>query len=80
MCLEGKVVYPPLPAPPLPRRLPMKKNLKDLNMKSEANRRKTYETWQVPFMDINRLAAVGFYFTNCCDVVCFAFCGVEVVC
>jgi hypothetical protein len=33
-------------------------------MKSEANRRKRYESWAVPFMDINRLAAAGFYFKN----------------
>jgi E3 ubiquitin-protein ligase XIAP len=49
-------------------------------MKSEANRLKTYDTWAVPFMDVNRLAAAGFYFTNWCDVVCCAFCGVEVGC
>ena len=48
-----------------------------LNMKSEADRRKTYKDWHVSFMDKNYLAAAGFYFTNCGDVVRCAFCGVE---
>jgi hypothetical protein len=46
-------------------------------MKSGADRRKIYEGWPVPFMDIN-LAAAGFYFTNWGDVFRCAFCGVEV--
>jgi len=49
-----------------------------LNMKSEADRRRTYEKWQVSFMDKNHLSAAGFYFTNRNDVVRCAFCGVEV--
>lgn len=48
------------------------------NMKSEADRRKTYERWPVSFMDINNLSAAGFYFTHKGDVVRCAFCGVEV--
>jgi hypothetical protein len=47
-------------------------------MKSQADRRKTYEEWHVPFMDKNHLAAAGFYFTNWGDVVRCAFCGVDV--
>jgi len=54
-------------------------NLQHLNFKTETNRRKTYETWRIPFMDGNQLAAAGFYFTNQSDVVRCAFCGVEVV-
>jgi hypothetical protein len=53
-------------------------NLQHLNFKTETNRRKTYETWRIPFMDGNQLAAAGFYFTNQSDVVRCAFCGVEV--
>jgi hypothetical protein len=33
-----------------------------------------------PFMDKNRLAAVGFYYTSRGDIVRCAFCGVEVAC
>jgi len=29
-------------------------------------------------MEANKLAAAGFYFTNQCDVVRCAFCGIEV--
>ena len=53
-------------------------NRKHLKLKSEADRRKTYETWSVPFMDANQLAAAGFYFTNLSDVVRCVFCGVRV--
>jgi hypothetical protein len=49
-----------------------------LNMKSEADRRRTYERWPVSFMDKDHMSAAGFYFTNRGDVVCCAFCGVEV--
>jgi len=52
--------------------------MQKLNMKSEADRRRTYERWPVPFMDKDRLSAAGFYFTNRGDVVRCAFCGVEV--
>jgi len=54
MCVKGNssgnFVYVPLP-PGI--------NLKHLNSKSEADRRKTYETSRVPFMDANQLAAAG---------------------
>jgi E3 ubiquitin-protein ligase XIAP len=49
-----------------------------LNLKCEANRRKTYERWPVPFMDPHRMAAAGFYYINQADVVRCAFCSVEV--
>jgi len=49
-----------------------------LNMKIEADSRKTYDEWPVPFMDKNQLAAAGFYLTNWGDVVRCAFCGVVV--
>ena len=42
---------------------------------SVSDRRKT---WCVPFMDVNQLAAAGFYFTDWSDVVRCAFCGVDV--
>jgi len=58
--------------------LPPGINLKHLNFKSEADRRKTYETRRVPFMDANQLAAAGFYFTNQSDIVHCVFCGVEI--
>jgi hypothetical protein len=47
-------------------------------LKSEVDRRKTFKYWRVPFMDVNQLAAAGFFFTNRGDVVRCAFCGVEV--
>ena len=47
-------------------------------MKREVDRRKTYETWRVPLMDANQLAAVEFYFTNESDIVRCVFCGVEI--
>ena len=65
----------PLPSPPLQ---PGNRNMQKLNMKSEADRRKTYEKWPVPFMDKDHLSAAGFFFTNRGDVVRCAFCGVEV--
>ena len=53
-------------------------NLKHLNLKSEVDRRKKYETWRVPFMDANQLAAAGFHFTDQNDIVRCVFCGVEI--
>jgi len=61
---------PPLPSPP--------PNLQNLNLKSEDDRRKIFKYWRVPFMDINQLAAAGFFFTHWGDVVRCAFCGMEV--
>ena len=49
-------------------------NLKHLNLKTEADRRKRYETWRITFMDANQLAAAGFYFTNQSDIVRCVFC------
>jgi len=67
----GQVVYVPRrPSPP--------PNLQNLNLKSEVDRRKTFKYWHVPFMNVNQLAAAGFFFTNKGDVVCCAFCEVEV--
>jgi len=63
MCVEyntvGGFVYLSPPLPP-----PSSINLHHLNLKREANRRKTHEKWLVTFMEANQLAAVGFYFTN----------------
>jgi hypothetical protein len=47
-------------------------------MKKEADRRETFKTWSVVYIDSNHLAAIGFYFTKCRDVVRCAFCSVEV--
>jgi len=74
MCVEcnssDDFVYVPLP-PSI--------NLKYLNLKSEVDRRKIFETWRVPFIDANQMAAAGFYFTNESDVVRWVFfCGVEI--
>jgi len=45
-------------------------------LESEVDRRKTCETWRVPFMDANQLAAAGFYFTNQSYIVrCFLWSG-----
>ena len=67
----GQVVYVPRQPSPPP-------NLQNLNLKSEVDRRKTFKYWRVPFMDVNQLAAAGFFFTNRGDVVRCAFCEVEV--
>jgi len=67
-------VGPSPSSPPQPGNI----NTQKLNLKSEADRRRTYEKWPVPFMNPNHLSAAGFYFTNRSDVVCCAFCGVEV--
>jgi len=71
-------VSAPCDGPPPPPQQPGNRNMQKLNMKSEADRRKTYEGWPVSFMDKNQLSAAGFYFTNRGDVVRCAFCGVEV--
>ena len=80
MCVEinSNSGVPPLPLPPPPPQQSSNRNMQTLNMKSEADHRKTFEKWHVPFMDKTHLAAAGFYFTNWGDVVCCAFCGVEV--
>jgi len=55
----SKLVYKPPPPPP-----PSSINPQPLNFKSEVNRRKTLKYWRVPFMDVNQLAAAGFFFTS----------------
>jgi len=45
--------------------LPCSKNIKYFILKSDANRRKTYEARCVPFMGANQLAAAGFYLKTC---------------
>ena len=61
MCVEVKesseLVY--LPRPPLP---PSSVNLRELNLKSEADGRKSFKTWCVPFIHATELRAAGFYF------------------
>ena len=77
MCVGFKeasdLIY--LPPPPLP---PSSMNLRELNLKSEGDRRKTFKTWCVPFTDATQLVAAGFYLHNWSDVVCCAFCEVQV--
>ena len=47
-------------------------------MKSEADRRKTFSKWPVTVRDKNHLASARFYSTKLSDIVCCAFCGVQV--
>jgi hypothetical protein len=79
MCLEficvGELIY--LPPPPLPEAHTYA-HIHNLNIRSEADRRKTFAKWSVSFMDPNQMAAAGFYFTNRRDIVCCAFCAVEI--
>lgn len=53
-----------------------KQNSLDLNI--EANRLKTFENWDVSFMDKHKLALVGFYYYGPSDLVKCYFCGVEI--
>ena len=53
-------------------------NSEDSSYKSEAVRRQTFHNWPVDLLDKNYLAAAGFYYTNFKDVVCCAFCKVEI--
>jgi hypothetical protein len=77
MCLDvncvSELVY--LPPPPLPHTYA---HIHHLNISTEADRRKTFEHWSVQFMDPNEKAAGGFYFRNRGDVVCCAFCEMEI--
>jgi E3 ubiquitin-protein ligase XIAP len=47
-------------------------------MNRKVNRRKTFKNWRVPYMDVNKLAGAGFFFTTMGDMVRCAFCRVEV--
>ena len=47
------------------------------SVKSEEIRRQTFHNRPVEFLDKNHLAAEEFYCTNYIDVVCCAFCKVE---
>ena len=67
----GQVVYVPRQPSPPP-------NLQNFNLKGEVFRGKKFKYWRVPFMDVNQLAAAGFFFTNRGNVVRRAFCEVEV--
>jgi len=69
-----RLVYQPPPLKPLPQQY-LSKDMKNLNMKSEAYRRLTFEKWPVAFIDKNNLAEAGFYYTDHSDVVCCEFCG-----
>ena len=77
MCVEIESMIEPPRQRPSHRQQPNCKSMPTLNMKSEADRRKTYKDWHVLFMDKNYLAAAGFYFTKCGDVVRCVFCGVD---
>jgi len=77
MFVEFNSVNELVQVPPLPH-LPNSINLHPLYLKSEVDRRKTFEPWRGLFMDVNQLADAGFFFTNWGDVVRCAFCGVEV--
>ena len=68
-----RLVYQPPPPSPRPQQYISKDKL-HINMKSEADRRLTFEKWRVAFFDKNNLAEAGFYHTDHSDVVCCAFC------
>jgi hypothetical protein len=53
----GDLVY----IPPQPQS-PGSMNRHPLNLKSEVDRRKTFKYWRVPYMDVKKLAAAGFFF------------------
>ena len=74
MCVECYEVSNHVNVPPSPSSI----NLQPLYLKNEVHRRKSYETWRKLFMDVNQMAAAGFYFTNKSDIVRCAFCGVVV--
>jgi len=74
MCSARFVFIPPPPPPP---RIAGDVLVTVINMKREAIRRKTFEKWPVTFINKNYLQAAGFYFTKLSDVVCCAFCGVQ---
>jgi len=75
MC-SARLVYIPPPPPPPPR-IAEYILVTKINMKIEADRRKTFEKWSVTFIDKNHLAAAGFNSTKLSNVVCCAFFGVQ---
>ena len=74
----SRFVYIPPPPPPPPLEQSSITNVQHLDTKSEAIRLQTFQKWPLQFIDKNHLAAAGFYFTYSKDVVCSAFCGVQV--
>ena len=68
-----RLVNQPPPISPLPQHY-LSEDMQHLNIKSEADRRLTFEKWRVAFFDKNNLAEAGFYHTDHSDVVCCAFC------
>jgi hypothetical protein len=52
--------------------------LHHLNIKSEVDHRKIFESCHLPFLDVKQLAVAEFFFTNFGDVDCFALCGLKV--
>lgn len=55
---------------------PSSQQILDLNV--EANRLRTFEHWQISFIDKHQLALLGFYYYGPNDLVKCYFCGVEV--
>ena len=72
---SGVAYIPPPPQPP--SKDPCIKDIEDYNVKSEAVRLQTFHNWPDEFIDKNDLAAAGFYFTGFKDIVCCAFCEVQ---
>jgi len=52
-------------------------NSEETNYKSEAVWLQTFNNWPVKFLDKNKLAAAGFHYTGIKDIVCCAFCEVQ---
>jgi len=52
-------------------------NSEETSYKSEAVRLQTFNNWPVEFIDKNSLVTSGFYFTGFKDIVCCAFCHVQ---
>jgi hypothetical protein len=72
-----RLVYEPPPLTPLPQQY-HSKDKQHLNMKSEADRRLTFEKWPVAFIDKNSLSETVIYYTDHSDVVCCAFCVAQI--
>jgi len=72
-----RLVYQPPNLTPLPQQY-LSKDMQHLNVKSEADRRLTFEKWPVTFIDTNNVDEAGFYYTDHSDVVCCAFCVAQI--